>query len=108
MFGTLAWCAVTDPGGWIAAVDSLTPEPLVGRPKPPTMRQIYAIGFALARQAGLEWPRTRDEAGVLLRSLRDASLHTRTPPAAGRQGDFRRRDAGEILPWEATIAREGP
>ena len=71
------------------------------------MRQTYTVGLALAGQAGLEWPATRDEAGVLLRRLREGPARPGTLAAAGGHRGGCSGDAGEGLQWEATIAKEG-
>ena len=40
------------------------------RPKPPTVKQVYALAAALCTFTGQEFPRTRDEATDLIERIR--------------------------------------
>jgi hypothetical protein len=47
------------------------------RPKPPTVRQVYALASALCAAAGEPFPRTREEASALIERLRIEIGHPR-------------------------------
>jgi hypothetical protein len=57
-----------------AANGQLVPDPV---PLRPDRRQIYAIARLLLEREGLEWPRSREEAGELIARLR---RRCRPPP----------------------------
>jgi hypothetical protein len=46
-----------------------------GKPKPPTVRQVYALAAALCEKHGEQFPETRADASQLIERLRDETGH---------------------------------
>jgi hypothetical protein len=59
-----------------------------GKPKPPTVRQVYALAAALCEKHGEQFPETRADASQLIERLRHETGHPspRLEDASSAQG----------------------